>query len=79
MLTSLERSKGILNLLVKLIPLQPCKSDQQLVFIAAVLEKVIELALEMKCVDRDDEHHRETQDGRQSCPLALCVEVIPYI
>lgn len=59
MMTALQRGKAIVKLLVKLLPLQPSKSDQQLMFVASTLEKVIQLVLEIEWCDKNDECHEQ--------------------
>ena len=51
---TLQTTEAIVKLLVSLLPLQPSKSDQQLMSIASMLEKVIQLILEVQSFKEGD-------------------------
>ena len=53
---ALQQSKTIVKFLIQLIPLLPTKSDRQLMSVASLLEKIINLDLE---IHRYDEHHEQ--------------------
>ena len=59
---TLQTTKAIVKLLVRLLPLQPCKSDQQLTSVTSILEEVIQLILEIQGFEKGDGHRRH--DGR---------------
>ena len=44
---ALQRSKTILQLFIRLMPLLPTKSDPQLVSVASLLERIVHLELEI--------------------------------
>lgn len=68
-LTALQRSEAITNLLVMLLPLQPTKSDQQLMFVTSMLEKVVQLVMDIQLIDGSGEHFKQDQDGKYTIVL----------
>lgn len=59
---SLQTTEAIVKLLVRLLPLQPSKSDQQLTSVTSMLEEVIQLILAIQGFEKG--HGHRGHDGR---------------